>query len=169
MLRAADGFDLTNSTRLTVTDATTAVSRAWKDAITNAGPWHGTEKWIPSIEQTGRAEQVMRRGPSPRNGLSRLSRPSLLPPQEAWLRVYDAAATESAGTATMVGAWLNMSWRTDMDTPNRKGVTAIMAVASHGHTDVRAGTSNPAYISSQSLPTYAHSQPPFPAICLRSS
>ena len=35
----------------------------------------------------------------------------------------------------MVSAWLKMTWRT-VNTPNDKGVTALMAVASHGQTEL---------------------------------
>ena len=130
---AAAGLNLT-SVRLTAADADAQLARGWRAANRNAAPHLGTESWIPSAEQTGRTEQAPAEPSSrPLAARAHSSRPSA---QDAWLRVANAAADEAAATSMMVSAWLKMTWRT-VNTPNEKGVTALMAVASHGHTDVR--------------------------------
>ena len=106
----AQGFT-TSATALSQEDVDAWMTGAWEAAKQNASAWHGTEAWMPSAEQTGHAEQ------------------------DAWLRVANAAADKAVSTSTMVSAWLKMTWRT-VNTPNHKGVTALMAVASHGQTEL---------------------------------
>ena len=106
----AQGFTI-SATALSQEDVDAWMTGAWEAAKQNASAWHGTEAWMPSAEQTGHAEQ------------------------DAWLRVANAAADKAVSTSTMVSAWLKMTWRT-VNTPNHKGVTALMAVASHGQTEL---------------------------------
>ena len=106
----AEGFTASGGA-LSQADVDTWMTSAWEAAKQNASAWQGTEAWMPSAEQTGHAEQ------------------------DAWLRVANAAADKAMSTSTMVSAWLKMTWRT-VNTPNQKGVTALMAVASHGQTEL---------------------------------
>lgn len=106
---AAEGFS--SGSALSQADVDTWMTSTWEAARQNASAWHGSEAWMPSAEQTGHAEQ------------------------DAWLRVANAAADKAMSTSTMVSAWLKMTWRT-VNTPNQKGVTALMAVASHGQTEL---------------------------------
>ena len=50
-----------------------------------------------------------------------------------WLQPVHLA--RNTNSTFQVSAWLKMTWRT-VNSPNHKGVTALMAVASHGQTEV---------------------------------